>query len=120
VSIYLSTLFLDESDKFIHIIMILEVRMTLIKVFNIIILILSFKQKLKVYLLHLSQVWKKDYKWLNVDFIGFEEGWKHFTSFSSLVKSKRLANTHHVIWLTTTCAYGIPVITLCFMEMSLI
>jgi hypothetical protein len=41
---------LDESDKFIHIIiMILEIRITQIKVFNIIILIFSFKEKLKVY-----------------------------------------------------------------------
>ncbi|XP_045831669.1 uncharacterized protein LOC123923074 [Trifolium pratense] len=48
------------------------------------------------------QVWKKIYKWMAVDFIPFEEGWKHFISFGDLVMSKRLAKTRHVIWLATT------------------
>ncbi|CAJ2628008.1 unnamed protein product [Trifolium pratense] len=48
------------------------------------------------------QVWKKVYEWLDMNFITFEEVWKHFTTFGDLVKSKSLAKARHVIWLATT------------------
>jgi hypothetical protein len=37
----------------------------------------------------------------NVNFIPFEECWKHFNKFGSLVKKKNYENGRHLIWLET-------------------
>ncbi|MCI16259.1 putative ribonuclease H protein, partial [Trifolium medium] len=49
-----------------------------------------------------NQVWTKIYKWLNVEFIPFDESWKHFVTFGLLVTNKKYAKGRHVIWLATT------------------
>ncbi|CAJ2655981.1 unnamed protein product [Trifolium pratense] len=52
----------------------------------------SFSQKL----------WKRIFKWMNVDFISFDDEWKHFSSFGALLKNKKYEKARHVIWLATT------------------
>jgi hypothetical protein len=47
-------------------------------------------------------VWKKVYKWLNVDIILFEEVWSHFIGFGAFVKYENYAKGHHLIWLAIT------------------
>jgi hypothetical protein len=47
-------------------------------------------------------VWKKIHKWLNDDMVHFEEVCSHFNGFGALVKYKKNAKGHHLIWLATT------------------
>ncbi|CAJ2667257.1 unnamed protein product [Trifolium pratense] len=46
--------------------------------------------------------WKRIFKWMNVDFISFDDGWNHFSSFGALLKNKKYEKARHVIWLATT------------------
>jgi hypothetical protein len=48
------------------------------------------------------QVWKKIHRWLNVDFIPFEQCWSHFNNFGALAKNKKYLKVLHLIWLVTT------------------
>jgi hypothetical protein len=45
-----------------------------------------------------KQVWKSIFKWLNVDYIPFEEGCAYIDAFEALVKSKKRAKVRHLIW----------------------
>ncbi|CAJ2653429.1 unnamed protein product [Trifolium pratense] len=47
-------------------------------------------------------VWETIYRWLGQSLPADLEGWNHFLSFGSLVKSKKGNQIRHLIWLATT------------------
>jgi hypothetical protein len=49
-----------------------------------------------------QELWKRIFKWMNVDFISFDEGWEHFFAFGALLENKKFEKARHVIWLATT------------------
>ncbi|GAU45287.1 hypothetical protein TSUD_98760 [Trifolium subterraneum] len=42
-----------------------------------------------------QELWKRIFKWMNVNFISFDEGWKHFSAFGALLENKKFEKARH-------------------------
>jgi hypothetical protein len=72
------------------------------------------KRKTLIMIYSLIVIFQNKFRWLNVDYIPFEEVRVHFNLFGALVKSKKRLNIRHLIYVVFVSStfgalsFGVP------------